>query len=132
MGVKVTALILFNNLENIYSICGNFSWSLLDLLGHASMIMWLDNRNIATVFVDLNVFNEYKRLLPSGIHLIKSSNSATNFTDLQPFIPYSYYSVYLLNNVTVFVCHCNFAISIHYLIMIAFRSAPLHSTRVKQ
>jgi hypothetical protein len=25
------------------------------ILGHASMIMWLDNRNIATVFVDLNV-----------------------------------------------------------------------------
>ena len=24
-------------------------------IGHASMIMWLDNRNIATVFVDLNV-----------------------------------------------------------------------------
>jgi hypothetical protein len=43
--------------------------------------MWLDNRNIATVFVDLNVFNECKRLLPSGIHLIKSSNSATNFTE---------------------------------------------------
>ena len=96
--------------------------------------MWLDNRNIATVFVDLNVFNECKRLLPSGIHLIKSSNSATNFTESTTFhfIPYSYYSVYLGNNVTVFVCHCNFAISIHYLIMIAFRSAPLHSTRVKQ
>jgi hypothetical protein len=54
MGVKVSALILFNKLENIYSICGNFSWS-FNILGHASMITWLDNRNIATVFVDLNV-----------------------------------------------------------------------------
>jgi hypothetical protein len=31
----------------------NFSWSFK--LGHTSMIMWLDNRNIATVFVDLDV-----------------------------------------------------------------------------
>jgi hypothetical protein len=30
----------------------HFSWS---ILGHAYMIMWLDNRNIATVFVDLDV-----------------------------------------------------------------------------
>ena len=29
--------------------------SALILFNHASMIMWLDNRNIATVFVDLNV-----------------------------------------------------------------------------
>jgi hypothetical protein len=41
------------NLENIHSICGKFSFFMI--LGHASMIMWLDNRNIATVFVDLDV-----------------------------------------------------------------------------
>jgi hypothetical protein len=117
------------------------------------MIMWLDNRNIATVFFYLDVTIFCCKVFYSCLHHSTLADKIFyKQNDIEPvpfgcqlqslprlraeldyslsFHIYSYYSVYLLNNVTVFVCHYNFAISMHYLI--AFRSAPLHSTRVKQ
>ena len=50
MGVRYQLTV---NLENIYSICGKCSFF---MILHASMIMWLDNRNIAhSIFFKVNV-----------------------------------------------------------------------------